>query len=131
LRGSGTILVVDDEEVVRKVAKAALERYGYTVIAASDGRDALRLFDQRPHQIDLIPLDLIMPNMGGEEAYRQLRLRRPKVPVILSSGFSDTQAEARFAGKGLASFIKKPYTARQLGEIVQRVMGTTHPKMGD
>jgi PAS domain S-box-containing protein len=121
-RGTGTILVVDDEEVVRKVAKAALELYGYNVILANDGRDALHIFDQRANEIDLILLDLIMPNMGGEETYRQLRLRRPELRVILTSGYSDTQAQARFTGKGLASFIKKPYTAAQLGEIVQRVI---------
>jgi DNA-binding NtrC family response regulator len=120
LRGVGTILVVDDEEVVRKVAKAALELYGYTVIVAEDGQEALDVFDQRGNEIDLVLLDLIMPNMGGEETYRQLKLRRPEVRVILSSGYSDTQAQARFAGKGLASFIKKPYTAMALREIVRR-----------
>jgi two-component system cell cycle sensor histidine kinase/response regulator CckA len=122
LRGAGTILVVDDEEVVRKVAKAALELYGYSVILADDGQQALDIFDQRSHEIDLVLLDLIMPNMGGEETYRQLKLRRPEVRVILSSGYSDTQAQARFTGKGLASFIKKPYTAQALREIVQRVI---------
>jgi CheY-like chemotaxis protein len=122
LRGSGTILVVDDEEVVRKVAKAVLELYGYTVILAGDGRDALHIFEQRKSEIDLVLLDLIMPNMGGEETYRHLRLLRPDIPVILSSGYSDAQAHERFAGKALASFIKKPYTAAALGEIVQRVL---------
>jgi two-component system, cell cycle sensor histidine kinase and response regulator CckA len=121
LTGTGTILVVDDEEVVRKVAKAALELYGYNVILANDGREALQRFDQRAGEIDLVLLDLIMPNMDGEETFRQLRMRRGDICVILSSGYSDTQAQARFTGKGLASFIKKPYTAAQLGEIVQSV----------
>jgi FixJ family two-component response regulator len=67
-----------------------------------------------------------MPNMGGEETYRQLKLRQPEIRVILTSGYSDTQAQARFSGKGLASFIKKPYTATALREIVQRVMNTQH-----
>jgi len=114
--------VVDDEEIVRKVAKSALELYGYTVIVASDGHDAMHIFDQRAEEIDLVLLDLIMPNMGGEETYRRMRLRQPDVRVILTSGYSDTQAQERFAGKALASFIKKPYTAAALGEIVQRVL---------
>ena len=124
LRGAGTILVVDDEEIVRKVARSALELYGYTVIVASDGNDALQIFEQRADEIDLVLLDLIMPNMGGEETYRRLRLRQPDVRVILTSGYSDSQAQERCAGKALASFIKKPYTAAALGEIVQRVLKT-------
>jgi PAS domain S-box-containing protein len=122
LRGAGTILVVDDEEIVRKVAKSALELYGYTVIVASDGNDAAQIFDQRADEIGLVLLDLLMPNMGGEETYRRLRLRRPDVRVILTSGYSDKQAQERFAGKALVGFIKKPYTAAALGEIVKRAM---------
>ena len=122
VRGTGNILVVDDEEIVRKVAKAALELYGYKVSLANDGKEALEIFDRLSNEIDLVLLDLIMPNMGGEETYRQLKLRRSDVRVILSSGYSDTQAQARFAGKGLASFIKKPYTAAALRDIVHRVM---------
>jgi CheY-like chemotaxis protein len=122
LHGTGTILVVDDEEVVRKVAKAALELNGYTVILANDGQDALRIFDQRAKEIDVVLLDLLMPNMDGEETLRCLRLRQPEVRVILTSGYSDIQAQTLFAGKALPSFIKKPYTAAALAEIVQRVI---------
>src|ERR1700676_1488400 len=108
LHGTGIILVVDDEEVVRKVAKAALERNGYTVILANDGKDALHIFDQRANEIDVVLLDLVMPNMDGEETCRRLRLRRPEVRVIVTSGHSDIQAQALFAGKALPNFIKKP-----------------------
>jgi signal transduction histidine kinase/CheY-like chemotaxis protein len=126
LHGTGTILVVDDEEVVRKVAKAALELNGYTVILANDGQDALHIFDQRANEIDVVLLDQIMPNMDGEETCRRLRLRRPEVRVILTSGHSDTQAQALFADKALPTFIKKPYTAAALCEIVQRVINMQH-----
>jgi len=121
LNGSGTVLIVDDEEIVRKVAKSALELYGYSVIVVNDGHEALRVFDQRADEIDLVLLDLVMPTMGGEETYQHLRMRRPDVRVILSSGYSDALAQERFAGKALASFIRKPYTARELGEVVKRV----------
>jgi PAS domain S-box-containing protein len=122
LMGAGTILVVDDEEVIRRIAKATLELYGYNVILANNGADALRMFEQRADEINLVLLDLVMPVMGGEETYRSLRIRRPDIPVVLSSGYSDEAARERFAGKGLSNFINKPYTARALAEIVRRAL---------
>jgi PAS domain S-box-containing protein len=123
LRGTGTILVIDDEELVRRVAKTALELYGYTVVLAENGEQGVALYRQRADEIRAILLDLLMPQMGGEETYRRLRLIRPDVRVILSSGYSDAEAMAKFAGKDLAGFIKKPYTAAQLAQIVQQCLG--------
>jgi PAS domain S-box-containing protein len=122
LRGRGTVLVVDDEDVVRRVAKAALEMYGYSVICAEDGEQAVRIAEQRRDQIDLIVLDLVMPKWSGEDTFRRIRMIRDNVPVILSSGYSDSEAQSRFTGKGLAGFIAKPYTAAQLGEAVKQAL---------
>jgi len=116
---SGTILVVDDEEIVRKLAKTVLELWGYQVILANNGLEALNIFDQRMHEIDLVLLDLAMPVLGGEETFRGIRMRNSKIPVILTSGHSDELARENFAGKGLASFIGKPYTAAELTAIVK------------
>jgi len=129
LLGTGTILVIDDEEMVRRVAKAALELYGYAVVVAEDGEQGVALYRERVDEIRAIVLDFQMPRMGGEETYRRLRLIQPDVRVVLSSGFSDVEAMARFAGKDVAAFLKKPYTAAQLAQIIQRVLNNA-PTVG-
>jgi CheY-like chemotaxis protein len=122
LRGSGSVLVVDDEEVVRSVAKATLEHYGYQVLEAENGREGVRLFRRRADEISVVLLDMMMPVMGGEEALEAIRVVRPSVPVIGSSGYSETVAQERFGNKGLASFLQKPYSARILAERVKQVL---------
>ncbi|MDQ2898294.1 MAG: response regulator [Acidobacteriota bacterium] len=122
LTGDGLILVVDDEDVVRRIAKTALERYGYTVIVAENGREAVTLFQERSGEISLVLLDMTMPVMGGEQALRHLREIAPGCRVILSSGYNEVEAIRRFTGKNLGGFIQKPYTAAQLAEKVRAVL---------
>lgn len=122
LRGSGTILVVDDEEIVRRIAKSLLEQYGYTVLVAADGRSAVNLYRSVGNQISLVLLDLTMPAMGAEEALRELTAIRKDVRVLLSSGYDETEIVSRFAGKGIRGFIQKPYTAPQLAAKVKAVL---------
>ena len=117
--GQGTILVVDDEEVVRETARSILERLGYDVIIAEDGSKGVELFRTLESQIDLVLIDLTMPVMSGEEALEQLKAIRPDVPVILASGYDQTEAMRRFTGKPLAGFIQKPFTAAHLAEQVK------------
>jgi PAS domain S-box-containing protein len=119
LRGSGTILAVEDEEVIRRVVKTTLELYGYTVVLAEDGEQACLIFEQRHAEIDAVLLDLVMPKLGGEGVFRQLHLIRPEIPVVLTSGYSDTEAQARFAGKPLSGFLRKPFTAAALGQAMK------------
>jgi PAS domain S-box-containing protein len=121
LAGSGTVLIVDDEEVVRRTASHALERYGYRTILAGDGREAIQIYQREP-EISLVLLDLTMPVMSGEEALRGLQTINPGVRVLLTSGYNEVEAVQRFAGKGLAGFIQKPYTAAALAERVKEVM---------
>jgi two-component system, cell cycle sensor histidine kinase and response regulator CckA len=120
--GTGTVLVVDDEDVVRQTAKHTLERYGYEVLTAVDGSEAVDLYQQRPTGIALVLLDLTMPVMGGEEALRRMQAINPQVRVLLSSGYNEVEAVQRFAGKGLAGFLQKPYTAAALAEKVKEVI---------
>ena len=122
LAGTGTVLVVDDEEVVRQAARHTLERYGYRVLTAVDGSAAVDLYQQRSSEIALVLLDLTMPVMSGEEALRRMQSVRPQVRVLLSSGYNEVEAVQRFAGKGLAGFIQKPYTAAGLAEKVKEVI---------
>ena len=111
---SGTILVVDDDESVVDVARAILEQGGFTVVTAADGIEALDVFAARGTEIDGVLLDMTMPRMSGEETFRALRERRKDLPVILSTGFSEQEAMDRFAHRGLAGFVQKPYRARTL-----------------
>jgi DNA-binding response OmpR family regulator/signal transduction histidine kinase len=119
---SGTILVVDDESTVRNFAKIALEKRGYTVLAAETGEEGIALLLQSGNKVDLILLDLTMPGMSGEEAFEQVRRIDPAVPVILSSGFSHTTAAERFQGKNISGFLGKPYKGSQLCDTVQTAM---------
>ncbi|MFN7992966.1 MAG: response regulator [Bryobacteraceae bacterium] len=116
--GSGLVLVVDDEDVVRRTVKSTLERHGYSVLAAENGQEAVRLFRREHERVLMVILDMNMPVMGGEEALRQLQSIQPEVRVILSSGYNEVEAVTRFQGKGLAGFIQKPYTSLQLAEKV-------------
>jgi two-component system, chemotaxis family, CheB/CheR fusion protein len=122
LTGSGLILVVDDEDLVGRTAKTALQRYGYTVLLAEDGRSAVDVFRQIGDRVRLVLLDLNMPVMGGEETLRQLKLIHPDVRVILSSGYNETEAIRLFTDKGPVGFIQKPYTAPQLAEKIRAAL---------
>ena len=121
LTAEGTVLIVDDEEIVRRTARTALERYGYSVLLAENGQHGLDLFREFHLRIFAVVLDMTMPVMGGEEALRRMKEIDPKVRVILSSGFNEVEAVRRFTGKGLAGFIQKPYTARALAEKLAEI----------
>ena len=122
LSGAGIILVVDDEELVRRTAKAALQRYGYTVVEAENGLEALELFQRMQDSVALVLLDLTMPVLSGEDAYWQLKALKPDLPVIVSSGYDEMEAERRFGGEGVKDFIKKPYVAQKLAQKVQEAL---------
>jgi signal transduction histidine kinase/DNA-binding response OmpR family regulator len=108
-RGEGTILVADDEEDVRTVIRGMLEKLGFHVLLAADGRSALEIFRDHGDGIVCVLLDLTMPHLDGEQAFREMRRIRPDVKVILSSGYNEQEATQPFAGKGLTGFIQKPY----------------------
>ena len=120
LEGSGTVLIVDDEELVRRTASYALERYGYRTRLAANGREAVDAYRSEP-EIALVLLDLTMPVMSGEETLRQLQAVRRDVRVLLTSGYNEAEAVQRFAGKGISGFLQKPFTAASLAERVKQV----------
>ena len=119
LSGAGIILVVDDEELVRRTAKATLQRYGYTVVEAENGLEALQVFQRLRDSVALVLLDLTMPVLSGEDTYWRLKAIRPDLPVIVSSGYDEMEAERRFGGEGVLDFIKKPYIAQKLAQKIQ------------
>ena len=121
--GSGTILLVDDEAMVRRAATRMLKRFGFSVLPASDGVEAVELFRERHDEIACVLLDLKMPRMAGQETFDELRRIRGDVPVILSSGYSEHESTVRFGDKGLAGFLQKPYGVAELRDKVREVLG--------
>ena len=118
----GTVLVIDDEAVVRKLAQQVLEHNGYRVLVAEDGQSGIELYGRNVNEVQCVVLDATMPAMSGEETLAALQSLRPDVPVILSSGFSEKEIERRFQGMGAAAFMQKPYRSAALLEKVQAVI---------
>ena len=118
LRGKGTILLVDDEESLIALGSRMLEHLGFSVLTAADGLQAVELYRDRGKEIDLVLMDLTMPHMDGTEAFGELRRLNPDVRVVLASGYSHKDVAGRFAGKGLAGVLQKPYTLLNLRETL-------------
>jgi nitrogen-specific signal transduction histidine kinase/CheY-like chemotaxis protein len=123
LRGSGTVLVVDDEPMVRGFIRKALSRCGYEVLTASDGHNAVQVFENHSGPIDLVLLDLMMPVLGGAEAIARIRAKSPDIKVILMSGYSELEAERLFSPAGVGTFLQKPFTFGSLAQQVKTVLG--------
>jgi len=119
---TGTILLVDDEEYVRKLAHRALTRRGYEVLLANDGAEAVDTFRRERRNIDLVVLDLTMPVMDGRQAMIAMRAIDPSVKVVLSSGFTELDLSARGDGEN-AFFLQKPYLPSQLLDVVAEAVG--------
>jgi two-component system cell cycle sensor histidine kinase/response regulator CckA len=115
------VLIIDDEPMILNIAAEVLEHAGFQVITATDGEEGLAKFRAHP-DTTLVLLDLTMPKMSGDEVFRELRKLKPSVRVLLSSGYNEQDTTSRFAGKGLAGFIQKPYGAEQLVEAVRNVL---------
>jgi signal transduction histidine kinase len=120
--GRGRILVVDDEEVVRVTAKKVLQRLGYSVDLACDGLEALSFFEQHAEGIDLVILDVTMPNMGGRECFRALRKIRPDLKALLTTGHAREDGPDELIGEGLKGIVQKPYNYAQLSAAVQKAL---------
>jgi two-component system cell cycle sensor histidine kinase/response regulator CckA len=114
LHGAGTVLVVDDEDVVRVVTRRILESLGFTVVLAADGQEAIELIQAAAQPFVAVLMDLTMPRLDGVAAFRQLQALGVTTPVLLMSGYTEQDAVARFSGKGLAGFLQKPFTAEML-----------------
>ncbi len=117
----GAVLLVDDEDAVRDVARRLLEREGVRVITANNGEQALQIFRQYADEISLVLMDLTMPEMDGEQAFHAIRAINPDANIVLSSGFLDTEAVERLKRHGLAGFVKKPYSRSTLLSEVSRL----------
>jgi two-component system cell cycle sensor histidine kinase/response regulator CckA len=122
-RGEGTVLLVDDEEIILDVGQALLQELGYTVIAAKSGAAAVNEVRRRGSEIDLVILDLIMPDMGGGKTFDRIREIMPDMVVLLSSGYSIAGKAEEIIRKGANGFIQKPFSLYELSEKVRSVLG--------
>jgi PAS domain S-box-containing protein len=126
-RGMGTVLVVEDEEAVREVAEQMLQDFGFDTLSAVDGREAIEIMDRVGDQVTAVLLDLSMPRMGGQEAFRRLREMRPDLPVIMMSGYTEHVLAPQFSGTGpgLTAFLQKPFIAEDLMGILRQMVEVT------
>jgi len=121
----GTLLIVDDEEMVRLITAEYARMFGFDVLTAVNGEEGVRLFLQHSDQIACILLDLTMPVMDGLEAFRRIRKAKPNIPVILASGYIEEEATERFFGEGLSAFIQKPYDKNDLRQKLAEVFANS------
>ncbi len=122
VRGSGRILVVDDEEVVRNVAIEMLGRLGYEVTAVPDGQACIDFYQEHGDTVDLVIIDMIMPEMEGRECFRELKTLDPDVRAVLSTGFGYNERARAIIDEGMLGFVEKPYQIVALGEKLHRVL---------
>ncbi len=122
LNGNGTILLVDDEEMILRVGKRMLEKLGYSVITAKGGKEAIELFSSNGKDIDMVILDMIMPEMNGEEVFRSIREVNPKIKVLLSSGYSVDGEARKILEQGCNGFIQKPFDLKELSMKLKGLM---------
>ncbi len=116
---SGTVLVVDDDDGVRTVATLSLERAGFRVVAARDGEEGVAALRERVGEIDAVLLDMTMPRLSGADTCHLIRRMQPDLPIVLTSGYTEPDAGARFAADEVAGFLQKPFTPATLVRIIQ------------
>jgi len=120
--GSGTILVIDDEAIVRNMAELILRQAGYTVLLAKDGEEGLQLFREKSSEISAVLLDLVMPKMHGHEVYRHLKEQDPEVKVLMVSGFIHDERARKALSMGVQGFLQKPYTLASLTDAIDTLL---------
>ena len=129
-RGRETVLLVEDEHGVRRLARLSLERHGYTVLEASSGREAIALSDTYDGDIEVLLTDVVMPEINGREVSERLRERRPDLKVLFMSGYNDDAVVRHGVVDSPAAFLQKPFDARTLATKVRDVLGQVAPSLG-
>jgi PAS domain S-box-containing protein len=122
LKGRETVLLVDDEEMVADVGGKMLKKLGYQIVLAESGRTALQLFEKMQDRIDLVILDMIMPDMGGSETFDQLKAISPDIKVLLSSGYSIDGQASEIMKRGCNGFIQKPFNLKHFSQKVREIL---------
>jgi nitrogen-specific signal transduction histidine kinase len=120
--GTGTILFVDDEAMILSVGREILETLGYQVLQASSGKEAVAVYSTNQDKIDMVILDMIMPELSGAETYDRLKAINPEIKVLLSSGYSLNSQAEEILGRGCNGFIQKPFNLNQLASKIREIL---------
>ena len=128
VEGEGTILLVDDEEMIINVAEEMIRALGYDVITANNGQEALDMYQKQKGRIDMVILDLIMPGMGGGETFNQLRSIDSEIKVLLSSGYSINGQASSIMKRGCSGFIQKPFGIQELSQKISEIIASKDSK---
>lgn len=120
--GNKTILVAEDERIIRNLTDVTLRKAGYDVLLAEDGQQAVEIFKENSEKVNLLMLDVMMPNMNGWEAYQAINKMAPQVPVIFCSGYSDDILKEEYLHEFPAEIVQKPYRLNVLLERISQVI---------
>jgi DNA-binding NtrC family response regulator len=115
-QGKGTILVIDDEDIIRNLLETILTKLGYNVLLAKDGLDGIQLYKEHSNKIDLVLLDMIMPRMNGKDCFYKLKTLNENAKVIIVSGYTDEANIEKLKDDGLIDYIKKPFKKSELSQ---------------
>jgi YD repeat-containing protein len=122
LKGTETVFLVDDEDMIVDVGEEMLKEMGYKVLVARGGKEAVEVYAKHKEEIDLVILDMIMPDMGGGEAYDRMKEKNPKVRVILSSGYSIDGHATEILERGCDAFIQKPFNIKEMPGKIREIL---------
>ncbi|MFC1563506.1 PAS domain S-box protein [candidate division KSB1 bacterium] len=122
VKGNATILVIDDEKEIRKLFRKTLGSLGYKVLTAENGRIGVEIYQKKGKNIDLVILDMVMPELGGKETFSILKKINPEVKVIISSGYSKNEKTLTLLKDGIFDFIQKPFKINELSIMVSKIL---------
>jgi len=122
LKGKETILLVDDESMIIDVGKQLMEKMGYKVLTARDGKEAMEIFEKNWEEIDMVVLDMIMPGMGGGECFDRMKGIKPDIKVLLSSGYSIDGQATEILNRGCDGFIQKPFNIKEMSQKLREII---------
>jgi CheY-like chemotaxis protein len=122
IKDTGTVLLIDDEEIIHDVCKDMLKTIGYKVFSSKDGKKALEIYKKNQKNIDIVLLDMIMPNMSGSEVYDRLKQINPDIKVLLSSGYSIDSEATEILNRGCNGFIQKPFNTNELSGKIREIL---------
>ena len=122
LKGSETVLLIDDEDMILDIGRELLEKLGYEVFTEKSGIEAIEIYRTKLKEIDIVILDMVMPKMGGEDTYEKLKDINPAVKVLLSSGYSIDGQASKILSRGCDGFIQKPFDIKSLSFEIRKIL---------